>query len=436
MPTNLTTKFIERAKGEPGKRSEFRDEDVPGLILRVTPAGIKSWSFMYAGRDAAGKRTNPRVAIGEFPGTGLADARDVARKLRDRVARGDEPARDKAVAASRKAAEAARLTFDALADLWLAKYAEPKKVAAAVYDDKLMLNKDVRPRIGNKAADAVSRGDIESVIDAIVARGARVRATRCLKLIRAIYNWGRKAQRVSIANPANDIDTPADEKPRDRVLSGDEIRTFWRTIDDAPMTEGTRLAMRLSLVIGQRIGQVQRMAKNEVDLATGSAVWTVRGSGTKNGELVRIPLSPMAVRLIGEAAALSGNSAYMFPSPRGGKDAPVHTKAASRAMTRARGGKGFGIEHFTTHDLRRTCASLMAAIGIQLGTISHILDHISVTKSSVTTAVYIKYSFDREKRIALEAWATKLQHIIDGTEASQEGTNVVALPLRASGVAS
>ena len=59
----------------------------------------------------------------------------------------------------------------------------------------------------------------------------------------------------------------------------------------------------------------------------------------------------------------------------------------------------------------------MASLGVNPHTISLVLDHISVTKGTVTGAVYVKYSFDREKREALNAWAMRLDQTIAGTAA-------------------
>ena len=84
--------------------------------------------------------------------------------------------------------------------------------------------------------------------------------------------------------------------------------------------------------------------------------------------------------------------------------------AATRALARAR--PGLGLDHFRVHDLRRTVATGMASLGINPHTISLVLDHISVTKGTVTGAVYVKYSFDREKREALNAWAKQLASIL------------------------
>jgi hypothetical protein len=64
------------------------------------------------------------------------------------------------------------------------------------------------------------------------------------------------------------------------------------------------------------------------------------------------------------------------------------------------------------HDLRRTVATGMASLGINQHTISLVLDHISVTKGTVTGAVYVKYSFDREKREALDRWAAHVEQTV------------------------
>ena len=75
-----------------------------------------------------------------------------------------------------------------------------------------------------------------------------------------------------------------------------------------------------------------------------------------------------------------------------------------------------GLGDFRTHDLRRTAATRMAEMGISPHTISLILNHISASKSTITGKVYVQYSFDREKREALNAWGERLRRIVEGHE--------------------
>ena len=136
----------------------------------------------------------------------------------------------------------------------------------------------------------------------------------------------------------------------------------------------------------------------------------------------------LAIKLIAEAIALSGDGAYVFPSRLGG--GPITGHAATRAMSRTR--SNLTVTNFRIHDLRRTCASGMAALGINPHTIALVLDHISATKASVTNSVYIKYSFDKEKRHALETWAAHLEQLTTDSERGRENAQSLQFEILAT----
>jgi hypothetical protein len=71
-----------------------------------------------------------------------------------------------------------------------------------------------------------------------------------------------------------------------------------------------------------------------------------------------------------------------------------------------------GLDDFRVHDLRRTAASRMAELGISPHTISLVLNHVSARKGTITGKVYITYSYDKEKREALNAWGVRLEEIV------------------------
>lgn len=392
MVKTLTTRFVETVKAGDG-RSEYRDGQVKGLMLRVAAGGTKTWSVQFVRKSDGRKR---RMTIGEYPAYSLDQARTEARDIVAKVSRGEDP-----TAAVKPRAEL--FTFDKLADLWLDRYARPSKAPEAVYDDTLLLKKDIRPAIGRMRADEVQKRDVILIADAMVDRGAKTRCNRAISLVRSIFRWGVAEDLVTF-DPTAGIKPRTVERPRDRVLSDPEVAVLWTEIDDAPMTRGLQLAIKLALATGQRIGMIEGMAKAELDLLNGNPMWTVPGRRTKNRELTRVPLSPLAVTLIKEAIELSGDREHVFPSPLG--DGPITSHAATRAMSRMR--DTLSVKDFRIHDLRRTCASGMAALGVNPHTIALVLDHISTTKSSVTSAVYVKYAFDKEKREALELWAGHL----------------------------
>ena len=125
-----------------------------------------------------------------------------------------------------------------------------------------------------------------------------------------------------------------------------------------------------------------------------------------------MPLSPIAVDLIREALLLSGDRPWLFPSHL--TDKAIEPGAATVGIRRAK--EMLGLGDFRTHDLRRTAATRMAEMGINPHTISLILNHVSASKSTITAKVYVQYSFDREKREALNAWGERLRRIVAGQE--------------------
>jgi integrase len=222
------------------------------------------------------------------------------------------------------------------------------------------------------------------------------------------------------------------ERPRERDLSPNEIKRLWDALDktpverrdttglpkgsrvigddDIPMTRATALALKLALVTGQRIGEVTGIALSELALNDTVPLWTVPGERSKNGQSNRVPLSPLAVRLIQEALKFGPGGAWLFRSPKG--EGPIDAHAPTKGLDRAR--RAIGIRDFRIHDLRRTAATQMAELGISPHTISLILNHVSARQGTITSKVYVQYSYEREKRDALCAWAARLEAILAG----------------------
>ncbi len=79
----LTDLFVERLKPPAAGRVEFFDTTFPGLALRITDTGHKSWSVFYR---AAGRQR--RYTIGPYPAFKPADARKAAGAALHRVESG------------------------------------------------------------------------------------------------------------------------------------------------------------------------------------------------------------------------------------------------------------------------------------------------------------------------------------------------------------
>jgi integrase len=147
---------------------------------------------------------------------------------------------------------------------------------------------------------------------------------------------------------------------------------------------------QICLLTGQRVGEVISMRWSDVD----GDLWTI--PDTKNGRSHRVPLSPQALQRFAE---LPRRGEYVFASS---KRPTGHLRGYRRAFQRACALAG--IADACVHDVRRTAASHMASLGVSRSTLGQILNHADRS----VTSVYDRYSYDAEKRAALELWAGHL----------------------------
>ncbi len=433
MPMELLTdRRVETARPAEGQnRLELRDTKMRGLELRVGKKdGSKSWTLIYTRRSDSRVR---RVAIGPFPQIGLAEARRRALALKIEIESGEDPATG--VQSKRTAP-----TFQQLSDEWV-KLHGPNKTARSLADNISMLKRHILPVIGAKKAEVVTKRDVLRLLDLVAlkpdarlgkkkltslkamdvpildeARKLSHRPARVYELVRSIFRWAVSRDILS-ADPTFGMKPPLKkERPRERALSSQEIKQFWTNLADSPLTPGVRLALKLALVTAQRIGEVSNIAKSELKLDGPNPIWMLPGIRSKNRESHRVPLSLLAVALIKEAEVLSGDSPYLFPSPK--DEVPIGSSAATKGMQRAR--PALELADFRVHDLRRSAATGMAELGVNPHTISLVLNHISARTGNITSAVYVKYSYDKEKREALEVWGARLTEIVSTAAAVDE----------------
>ena len=282
-----------------------------------------------------------------------------------------------------------------LAELYLEKWAKPRKKSWR--EDERVLRRDVLPTLGHKKARAVTRRDINALLDATVARGAEIQANRTLALVRKMFNFALSRDLVD-TNPCNGVSAPAAERRRDRVLSEDEIGAVLANLRKARMSGLNRLAVKLQLLTAQRCGEVLNAEWSEFDLEQGW--WTIPAEKAKNKLTHRVPLSAQALAVLAQAKRLSPDTSFVFASPRG--DRAMTPTALALAVRRNL--ETFEVERFTPHDLRRTAASQMTSMGISRLVVSKLLNHAE----SGVTAVYDRHSYDQEKRAALVAWGEKV----------------------------
>jgi integrase len=391
----LTARYLDTLPPQ-ATRYEVFDEQVPALAVRVTPAGHKSWTLFY--RHNGRLR---RLTLGRYPDLGLADARKAATRERGRIVDGADPAAER---------QDERATYGdtvgALFDLYRSKTEKRKSWP----EQRRIFENEVLPSWRHRRVADITRRDIRELIDR-KATSAPIMANRMLARVSRLFSFAVEHDWIE-ANPALRIAKPSEEKSRDRVLTRDELRVLWPALHETEATgeDGQALprlpatlnaAFVVMLLTAQRMGEVCRMRWDDVDLDRGW--WTIPAVDSKNDDPHRVPLTPSVVTVI-RARKNDREDRYVF-STHG--HAPVADRAKKAAAMLSRG----LTFTFRAHDLRRTAASYMAEAGVDRMHIAHVLNHRSVTRSTVT-AIYDRYNYDKEKRAALEIWARELDGIV------------------------
>ena len=415
----LTDPFL-RALRPSGAAREYRDAQQPGLLARVLPSGLVQFSVRYRFQ---GKQR--RLMLGEYPSVGLAEARKRARKAQSAVDDGRDPAGERQLAKAERTD-----TVESLAADYMKLHA--RKFKRSADEDQRILDVEVLPQWRTASVRALTRRDVRALVERVAER-APVMANRVLAVIRKMLNFAVDHDWID-ANPAARVAKPTPETTRDRVLTHDEIRRLWRVLSHFPTTaelpapgrrkargaQGDPLcpvspwlaaALKVRLLTAQRGGEVARMRWSDLDLGTPAkghgqcGWWTIPGEFTKNAQPHRVPLTSDVVALIQKQEPNDAGERGTYVFSRDGSAAALdRSKKASSVLARA-----LGLE-FRGHDLRRTAATGMAEAGVPREHIAKVLNHMD--RGARATKVYDRYSYDNEKRIALETWAKALNTIL------------------------
>ena len=401
-------------KRPPTARRETADGHVRGLYFIRQPSGAASWAFRYRSNGISRKLT-----LGTFPALDLKGARDAATKAAATLANGGDPAAEKQ---ERRTAERAKAKSRALGnaglienvvDRFIDRHAKRKNRSWP--ETERILKKEVVGAWKSKRLSDIRRADIHELLDGIVDRGSPIVANRTLAAFRRLCNWA--VERGIIDNsPAEGIKAPAAERSRDRVLTDDELRLVWQGCDAIAWPFGP--LVKLLILTGQRRDEVGAMRWSEIDLD--GRTWTLPATRTKNGRHHVVPLSEPAVAILKALPRIESKTGLVFTST-GETAVSGFSRAKDRIgefmLTAMREGAGepdkLELTRWTFHDLRRTAASGMARLGIAVHVVEAVLNHRSGTIKGVA-AVYNRYSYDVEKRQALEAWGRCVETLISG----------------------
>ena len=410
-------------------RQEIRDTLAPGLYLVVQPkpSGAKSWALRFRRPDGRpAKLTLGPVDLGEketadAPVLGAAltlrQARELANQIDRARVRGVDVIAERKQSAGTEFGDAVRQFF---ADYKTKRHTRPRRWR----DDARLLGlrwpagadpATHTPEVikgglaatwASKPVATIDGAAIHSVVEAARREGipglarrngsaSEARGRKMHAALSILFRWLLQ-RRLVTSNPTVGVWHPGAPPARDRVLSADELRAFWRACDQARAPYGPLL--QVLLLTGCRLNEVVGMQRSELT----DGVWTIPGTRTKNARPHTLPLPPLAQTIIAAAPAVEGGLVFSFSNRRLTGFSRVKAQLDQRMGA---------VLPWRLHDLRRTCASGMQRLGVRAEVVERCLNHVSGSYRGVA-GIYQRDPMHDEMRKAFARWAAHVRKVV------------------------
>jgi integrase len=285
-------------------------------------------------------------------------------------------------------------------------------------------------------AKDVTAGDIQQILARLVRRGVRRQVNLVRSYLGAAFQHGVKSDHDPIRlahegplfevaiNPVGQVPRKAEfESVGERHLSVDEFRRLWHGLDEVEAVP--RAFIRFNLCLGgQRAVQLLRATWPAYDFANSTLL--LRDSKGRGG-VARdhlLPLTKMALDILEPMRVENGQAAGPFVT-RG--EQSLHPSTVSKVVKEVwawlatedtQSGVENPIPRFVFRDLRRTCETQLASLGVNLETRAQLLSH---GRSGVQAKHYDRHTYIAEKRRALNRWERHLARVISSQPAKSSG---------------
>lgn len=394
------------------------DSEVQGFGVRVSPSGSCSFVAQKWVGGRGGK--SQRITLGHYPAMDIDTARRQAAVAAGVVFDGGDLAGER-----RKRRSATREALNTGLKPTVELFLKRKGSSGNRYwreTERLLLTRFI-PLFGeSRPVATITKQEIRSFIEQKEERHPGA-ARNLFASLRPFFKWCVERDLVAVS-PMDKLSSPPTGAPRDRILTDHEIRIFWKAAESMGYPFGP--FYQLLLLTAQRREEVAAIRHVEVDVAKGE--WTIPKSRTKNGKEHLVQLAPQALAIL-QSCPRRGE--FVFTT-NGTTPISGYSKAKQRlddlcASLNAELSQGFLSQNFVldwrVHDLRRTAASGMAALGFQPHIIERVLNHLSGAQGGLV-GVYQRFEYADERKRALEAWGSRVQAVASGRD---EQSNVVSI---------
>jgi integrase len=370
------------------------DSALPGFGFRLRASGKevrKSWVVQY--RRAGGTR---RMLLGSAEVLTAEQARAAAKKTLAAVALGQDPQAEKA---ARRSAD--KFTLAAMIEDYLATKQSSVRARTFAEVQRYLRGPYFKPLHG-MPVDTITRRDVAARLLVITRESGAVSAGNARSALSALFVWAL-ANGLAQANPVVGTARPKTPPARDRILSDRELAAIWKAAGD----DAFGRVLKLLMLLGQRRTEVGGMAWSELDLERG--IWTIPAQRTKNHRAHTLPLPSLALHIVTGVPRVVGRDTLFGDRADSGLTGWARPKAALDARL------GDKVKPWTLHDLRRSCATRMADLGVQPHIIEQLLNHHSGHKAG-PAGIYNRSSYEREVKAALALWSDHVRTLVEGGE--------------------
>jgi integrase len=406
----------------------YWSDELPGFGLRCRASGARSWFVQYRTKTGEARKHT----LGNPKDVPFAKARKEAARLMAAVKLGGDPAGE---AKDAKDAARAAITVGDLVEKYL-KHQKPR-IRERSYEElrrHLGSPKDggiVRPR-HSKPLDATplhklpaGRVSQRAVVELMqgIADAAPTTANRVRASLSAMFAWGMKAG-LAPANPIATTFRPAEEKPRERVLTDAELALIWRSTTGG--ADHDRI-VRLLVLTGARREEVAGMRWAELTIGDDGAVaWLLPSDRSKNKLPHALTLPPLAAGLLPVCEDDDGRE-LLFGEGAG----PFSgwSRCKQRLDERITKAHGKAIPPWVLHDLRRSFVTRLNDLGVEPHIIEALVNHVGGIARAGIAGVYNRSAYAVQKRAALSLWCDHIARLAG--EAQPDRADVV--PLRRVG---
>jgi integrase len=407
LKRNLTDRYLKSLRGNGKTPYDIRDTEIRGLRVRVMPGGECTF-VLLARYQAEGNPT--RRALGAYPVLSLAQAREKARKWRELIAAGIDPAEEEE---RKRAAELRKrkTTFLAVAEDFIREKLPGERKRREVERD---IRREFIPAWGNRPVTDITALDVRAIVKRKRDDGKSYQAHNLLGHIRRLYNWAIGQHVYGIESSPCDRLKPreiiGEKKERTRILNDAELRAAWKTADRIGYPYGP--LFKLLMLTGQRKAEVAEARWSEFDLA--KKIWTIPAERMKAGAAHVVPLSGDVIDVLSPLPCFAYGD-YLFSVQFGKRAVAAFSAAKARfdaEMLKAlrENDSKAKLPAFVIHDIRRTVRTGLSAIP----NISDLVRELVIAHSKPGLhKVYDQFAYLDEKRFALDAWAARLRSIIE-----------------------